>query len=187
MLKLGWLGSDPTSVLRAVSWPSAGARLVLYLNSLHCRRPGMSLSSWPRNTGVCRAGSLGLSRHNFDIACIPECKHRIGVGGMKFPLDFALFLTLCWPSSPALPYFPCPVQAIWKTVLQKPLALGPPSLARSDVRQWDSSMSASLSFGHHSRTLLLGCCEFVSRKARRVVSCTPYVEVDISSIFIFTL
>ena len=34
MLKLGWLGSDPTSVLRAVSRPSAEARSVLYLNSL---------------------------------------------------------------------------------------------------------------------------------------------------------
>ena len=34
MLKLGWLGSDPTSVLRAVSRPSAEARSVLYFNSL---------------------------------------------------------------------------------------------------------------------------------------------------------
>ena len=30
---------------------------------------------------MCRAGSLGLGWHNFDIACVPECKLKIGVGG----------------------------------------------------------------------------------------------------------
>ena len=180
MLKLGWLGSDPTSVLRAVIRPSAEARLVLYLNSLeslHCRCPGMSLSSWPRNTGVCRAGSLGLGRHNFDIACIPEFKLKIGVGGDEAPSR------VCPISYPLLAFLSCP------TLLSPPCSgylKGSPSettctwptISRWEWhRQWVSSVSVSLSFGRHSRTLLLGCCEFVSWKAHRVVSCVPYVEL----------
>ena len=137
---------------------------------------------------MCRAGSLGLGWHNFDIACVPECKLKIGVGGgdeapsRVCPISYPL---LAFLSCRALPS-PSRSGYLKDSPSETP-ALGPPSLAGSDTGSESPLCLSVFPLG-----VIVGLCSWVAVSlfhGKHTELCLVRLtwKLDISSIFIFTL